>query len=336
MQTNNLKKFGIALAIIGLILGMAFIIKRQNDTIKAQEAMVEKSLVEFRELKDGSVRAQAQYTKDLEAWAKQNKIDLGPIQDDIKNLDAKMIGISTLLASTPGYKGTNLPSTGKVPRPEGPSPVIVPCPSGGSVECPDTFGYGSNTQVLKLNEPFSDGKSIPFGQTEFRAWEKDPWSLEIYPRTYSVTTVLGQDEDGRHYTYHKFAIESDGKSYPVKINESKFVEELPDADFHFSPRLYLGVSVGAQVYPEPNAEVIPNVQVSLFSYGQTKVRPDWTFVGLGVGYESQSQSMGVLLTPIGYNVGNHLPLIENLFVGPSISVNTQGGVSVMGGLMVGL
>lgn len=335
METNK-TKFAVIAATVIVILCMAFIIKRQHDSIKSQEAMMEKTMVEFRELKDGSVRSQAQYTKDLEAWAKQNKIDLAPIQKDIADLDAKMIGISTLLTSTPGYKGTNLSSSSQVPRPSGPGPQIITCPPGGSVECPDTFGYGSNAQVLKLGEPFSNGTSIPFGQAEFRAWESKPWSLEVYPRTYSVTTVLGQDEDGRHYTYHKFAIQTNGQTYPVKIDESKFVEELPESEFRFSPRLYLGVDVGAQVYPLPNAEVAPNIQVALFSLGRTKIQPDFTFVGLGVSYESQAQTMGVMLTPFSYNIGNHIPLVDNMYVGPSVSVNMTGGVTVAGGIRVGL
>lgn len=337
MESNKLKTFGIVAAVILVILGMAFIIKRQHDSLSARDALIEKSTIQFKELENGIVRSQAKYSEDLEAWAKKNRIDLTPIQNDLKNLDAKVIGISTMLGSTPGYHGTNLPSSSTVPRPDAPGPVIVPCPSGGTVECPgDKFGFLSNVQTLVLSEPLPGGKPAPFGSVEFRAWEAKPWTLTVTPRTYSVTSVLGQDEEGRHYTYHQFAIKADGVSYPVKISESEFVEELPEAEFRFSPRLYLGVDFGAKVYPEPRAEVAPNLEVALFSYGQTTKNPDFTFLGLGASYQTQSETLGAVVTPVAYNVGNHLPLIDNLYVGPSIAADTGGGVLVLGGLKAGL
>lgn len=335
MNTDSLKKFAIIGAIILLMLTLAFVVKQQHDTIVAQRAMVEQTLVEFKELKDLSVRSQAQYSIDLEKWAKQNKLDLDPIKEDLSNLNAKLMGISTVLVATPGFKGTNISSTSTTPH-TGVGTNEVICPSGDKIPCPDPFGYAANVQTLKLQEPFSNNPNVPFGEVEFKTWEAKPWSVKIYPRNYSVLTVIGQDEEGRHYTYHKFAIESNGQKYPIKIDSSKFVEELPEASFRFNPHMFLGVDVGATVRPTLRAEVAPNIQVALFSHGKTKKQSDWTFLGLGASYQSQAKELGLIVTPVAYNLGNHLPLVDNLFVGPSLSLDTAGGLTVGGGLHVGL
>lgn len=337
-EKRSWAKIGMIAGAVVLLAVLLLIVKWQHDVINDQKSFI----VEMKQLRDDIVRAQAQQVskKDLEDFAKNSNIDLKPIREDLSKLDAEIKGISNVLVSTPGFSGTNMASSSTVPRPDvgvG-GPTVVPCPNGGSVECPnsDPFGYQSNSQVLVIREPFSDGTKVPFGETQFKAWQPAPWELKIYPRTYSVTTVLGEDEDGRHYTYHKFTIASNGKTYPVKIDNAKFVEEKPEAKFRFNPRLYMGVDVGAYVHPTPAAEVFPNLQVSLFSYGKTKTAPSWTFAGLGLGYASQAKELGVIVSPVNYNIAQHLPLVENLHVGPSLMVNTSGGVAILGGLRVGL
>jgi hypothetical protein len=344
METTdpNLKyKIRAAIGAILLFLGLVWYVNHQLQALKRQEDLTNQALVEMKELKDGVVRSQAQVVTrdDLEKFAKSHDINLKPIEDDLAKLNAEVRGISRAIAQTPGYQGSNLPSSSQKPR-EGIKPALpeVICSDGTSMTCPnqDVYGYLSQTQIRSLSEPFSDGIQVPIGQTEFRAWEKEPWSVSVLPRKYSMTTVIGQDENGRHYTYNKFSIETDGKSYPIKINDAKLVEELPDAEFRFSPRLYLGAGVGAHVAPLLQAEVIPSLNVALFSYGQTKVNPDWTFLSLGVGFESQAQDVAVQITPVTYNVGKHLPLVDNLHIGPSLATDTAGSVVITGGLFVGL
>lgn len=312
----------------------------QHNELAHQNQLLDNSVVEMKRLRDDIVRSQSKFAskEDIEKFAKQNGLDLKPIQDDLATLDAQIKGIQNVLVSTPGYVGTNLSSTGTIPRLDPvPGSITIPCPSGGSVECPNTdpFGYLKNTQVYSINEPF-DGSSIPFGETHFKAWQEKPWDLKIYPRQYSVTTVLGEDEAGRHYTYNKFTVTSNGKTYPVKIASSKFEEEKPQAKFRFDPRLYLGLDVGMFVHPIPKSEVIPNLEVSLFSYGTTTTNPIWTFAGVGLGYASQNQNLAVVISPVNYNIAQHLPLVKNLHVGPTVALTTSGGFAVLGGIRVGL
>lgn len=334
----NKEKY-LTVAVVLVVVCLVAAIIWQYNVIKNQQAKENLLLVEMKTLKDNIVRSEARYVSkaDLENLAKQNNIDLDPIRDDLDDLNAEIKGLSTLLATTSGYKGVGLPSTSTQPRDvKTETTITVPC-DGSTAVCPnlDTFGYLNNEQTLKLNEPFSNGL-IPWGETTFKAWEQNPWSLTVFPRNYSVVTVLGQDEDGRHYTYHKFNVTTQGKTYPVPIQHSQFVEEFPKSSFHFSPRLYLGVDVGAHVYPMPQAEVTPNIGLGLFSYGPTKVNPDFTFVQINAGFNTQSETFAIGITPLTYNVGNHIPFMNNLHIGPTISVDNEGSVSLMGGFKVGL
>jgi hypothetical protein len=329
-------KIAVITAIIILIGGLLAIIKWQHDVLLSQK---ETNITEMKQLRDDIVRAQSQYIdkKDLEEFAKNSNIDFGPIKEDLNKLNAQIKGISNIIINTPGYIGNNLSSTSVTNRiPDGSKLLSVKCPDGIDIECPDPFGYQTHIQHFILNEPLENKNNIPFGEVGFKVWEKSPWDLKIYPRSYSVTSVLGEDENGKHYTYYKFSIITNGQSYPIKITDAKFVEEKPEAKFRFSPRLYLATDLGTYIYPTVQWEISPNLQISLFSYGKTKVNPAWTFLGLGVGYGSQTKTITGILSPISYNIGQHLPFMQNLYIGPSIEINSTGGLAILAGLRVGL
>ena len=99
--------------------------------------------------------------------------------------------------------------------------------------------------------------------------------------------------------------------------------------------MYLGVDAGAYV-TRVGFEVSPNLQVALFSYGLTTNLPDWTFLGLGFDYATQQQRLGLILSPVNYNIAKHIPLIDNTYIGPSISLDTDKNVALLFGLRVGL
>jgi hypothetical protein len=330
-------KTAIVLGVILVIAALAFIIKYQRDII-AKQRYAEQSVVEMKKLRDDIVRAQAGYAtkKDIEEFAKNSGVDLKPIKDDLKKLDAEIKGVSVVLSTTGGFRGSDIGSTGSTPRPDSPGRPTVTCPDGQSVECPsqDEFGHLSATRRLRLSEPFS-GRSVPWGEVGFSAWKKKPWELTVLPRKYKVVNVLSMNDDGRHFVHSKMMIESDGEEYAVPI-ESKFVEKLPEASFRFSPRLYLGVDGGVKANPPAHAEFVPSLQLSLFSYGMTRTNPDWTFLGLGLGYEVVERGVAVVVSPINYNVAHHLPFVENMHVGPTIAIDPAGNLSLLLGVRVGL
>ena len=180
-------KAGIVAGVVLLFSALCFIIYHQHQQL-AEQAALKQQIVDMKTLQDGIVRAQASYTTkdDLKQFAKDNNLNLAEIQKDLNNLHAEMKGINEVVASTPGYSGSNLSSTGTAPRPTTDN-------GSGTSQSGDPYGYLQNTQKLALNEPMSDGSKVPFGQVGFSAWRKAPWDLTIKPRQYKSFTVLSED-----------------------------------------------------------------------------------------------------------------------------------------------
>jgi len=322
-------KLYISIAVVAVTSCLLLIIKWQHDLIQKQNA-IQTSFVEQKQLANGITRAQSSYaTKDdLNKFAKDLDIKLDPIKKDLNEFGAKVQGVSTVRIITEGSKVASKASDISTVR------IDKPTPNELAAEKNDLYGYFKATQIVKLNEPFN-AEAVPFGEVKFSAWRQKPWDLEVYKRQYLVTNVLGVDESGKHYVYNKFTIVVGTKKYDVNITDSKFIEEYPDSKFRFSPHLYLGVDAGAYV-TRVNFEISPNLQIALFSYGLTTSLPDWTFLGFGFDYATQQRNLGFILSPVSYNIAKHIPLIDNTYIGPSISLDTDKNVALLFGIRVGL
>lgn len=321
---NTSTKILIFLGSIVLIGSLIFIIVKQNEIVQRQKA-IETSVVTKKQLEDDILRAQAQYAtkSDIEAFAKANDIKLSVIHDDLAKMGAKVTGVNVVNIRSDGQVVTNKPSTDTTPRTE-----------PGDTKT-DVYGYLAAKQGLRLDETFGD-KKVPVGQVDFSAWRKEPWDITIYPRQYRLTTVVGKDEDGREYVYNKFSIDSNGQNHDLRIDDSKFLQEYPSAKFSFwNPRLYLGVSGGASVQTY-RADFVPTLGLGIMSYGQFKGQPDWVFVTLAAGYAIQNEKFMFGITPAMYNIGRHIPWTKNIYLGPTIGVDTASTVYLLGTINVGL
>lgn len=329
----------LAIVAFFLIVGMLAWLAFQNYQLKQQQSLLQDSVVKMKLLPDGTVRSETQFvTKDqLEALAKANQLDLKHIEEDLGSLGAELKGVGHLQVVTPGSHLSGLPSSSMEKNPTPPE-ASVPCRNG---VCPtvDPYGYMGSAQTLKLEETFPGGIKVPFGSTTFKAWEEKPWSVDVESRTYSVDTVVGEDDGGKKYVYNKMKVKVDGKETTIPI-ESKFSETLPQAKFRFSPRFYLGMDVGVNVGNATGKiapEAQPSLQISLFGYGKKALAPDLTLLNLGIGVGLVSHRPIVTLTPITYNIGQHIPLMTNLQIGPGIGLGTDGNVDVwVMGLKAGL
>ena len=99
LQKNTDWKYKVAIGagIAAVIASLLLVVKYQNDTIRRLEA-VEKSIVAQKTLPGGTVRAESSYAtkKDLETFAKNNKVDLKEIKKDLKTLGGKIEGIQVV------------------------------------------------------------------------------------------------------------------------------------------------------------------------------------------------------------------------------------------------
>lgn len=275
--------------------------------------------------------------KQLEEEMSRLRYDLDSIRKDLKSSGGGTpTGVNLTITQTGGTDQKGVKSD----REEDTKPTPAATSSTDTTLPRDVNGYYSKKQFKRLDEDFS-GQSIPIGEVGFDAnnppkANPGPWSVKIFPRKYSSSTVIAVDRDGRNKLYNKFFIEVDGKVYEIKIDTAHYSETYPKPQLYFpNLRLYMALGAGAQVKPLQFA-LSPNLSLSLFSFGRTKSDSTWMFAGLGLGYEAMDQEPVFVLTPVGYNVGRHLPFVENIFVAPQVSVDFAGNVGIYGSLAVGL
>lgn len=336
-----LTKVLIAIGVI-LTLGALGLILYQQHELKTQQTAIQSSLVSQQQLIDGITRSQSQYATaaDLANFANQNGINLQAIQDNLKTLNSQLSSINVISASSTGQTVSNQPSSGTGPaNPTPPAPVVETCPSGGTVTCPNTdpFGYQKAQQTYSLNEDFGTLK-VPFGSVGFSAWQQNPWSENILPRQYNVDTVVGTDENQRQTFYNKFTVNVGGQTYTIPIQNATTEQQYPTASWSWwNPRLLLGLDGGVNVN-HVQGEITPSLNLGIMSYGQYKNNPDWSILEVGVGYGAVNKTGELVVTPFAYNVGKKLlpSLMSNTYLGPSVSVGTDGSFVLGGGLRVGL
>lgn len=319
-----LTKILLSIGGIIIVVALAFIVYTQHQ-ISTRQLSIETQLVKQKDLIDNITRSQSEYASraDIEKFIKDNNVNLKAIQDDLSKLEASLTAVNVVTVHSSGQVNNNVPSTS--------TGITNPNP----VTTPDPFGYMGKTQLLSLSEKFNN-ISVPIGTVGFSAWQPAPWSLDIAPRTYKVINVVGTDENQRMYVYNKFTVQVNDKSYELKVDTAETKQEFPEAKWSFwNPRLFLGVDGGINIQ-KVEGEITPNIGVGIMSYGKYKNQPDFSVLQVGVGYGTVSKSLQFNIMPAAYNVGKHLPLMNNAYIGPSIHVDTVGGVSVMAGIRVGL
>lgn len=317
---------------LALFAAIAFIIFKQVENSNRQLA-IETQVTQQKTLIDGIVRSQGTWaTKgDMDKFITDNGVNLKAIQDDLAKLQASVTAANTITVVSNGQQGSNLPSTGTGAT--NPNPSGTTCKDG--TNC-DPFGYAKKEQDLDLSEDFGTAK-VPIGKVGFSAWQDKPWSVDIKPREYDVTNVVGTDENQKVYVYNKFNVKVDGKTYEVPIKTAQMQQEYPTAQWSWwNPRLFLGADGGIGVTPTVHGEFTPSLSLGIMSYGQYKSQPDFSVLEVGVGWGTVAQRPQFLITPVAYNVGKHIPFMRNMYLGPSVHVGTDGEVSVMAGLRVGL
>jgi len=311
---------------IFLVGALGFIIYTQIQISKRQES-IEQNVVAQKLLVDGIVRSQANWATrdDVEKSIKNNGLNLKAIQEDLDKLHAEVSSINVAFASSRGQTGTQIPTK--------PGPVVNPEPI--DPKNPDPWAYQKQQQTLALNEDFGTIK-IPIGSVGFSAWQKEPWNIDIKGRDYKIATVVGTDENQRQYFYNKFTIKVADKEYIVPIKTATTEQVYPEAKFSWwNPRLFLGVD-GAFGLSPVKGEFTPNLGFQIMSYGRYKTQPDLSILQVGAGYGTISARPQFMVTPISYNIGKNLPLMNNTYIGPSLGFGTDGNVFIGGGLRVGL
>ncbi len=169
----------------------------------------------------------------------------------------------------------------------------------------------------------SDGTKFPTADIYYspNLIGEERWTVNKHPLYFYTTIVETETEEGFFNRYAELHIENrripslKGKLFPIKVEDIRWEKRaIKDKKFRFNPRLSFGASITIK-------DIYPNIGMSLFSYGRTKRDMDWRFITLQAGGNNEHLSLG--LTPVSYNIGEFLPLVENLFLGLNVSINTD-------------
>jgi hypothetical protein len=333
--TTKLILIGSGIVLFGLI---GFIIYQQVE-MKSMQQAVNTSMIAQKQLVDDIARSQSNYVskQDLDSFAKQNDLNLADLKKDLGSLGATITGINHVDVGSVGQNQNNIPSTSTTPNGNPGTVPTVDC-NGTQIPCPnaDPFGYARNVQHLELNEQFVNAQ-VSIGGVAFDASNKNPWSTNIYPRTYSINNVLATMQDGRHIIYNRMEIVSNGKKTPIEIKNATFVEQYPSPTWSFfNPRLFLTAGGGADI-THFAGDVNVGGTIGVISYGKTKVSPAVSIGQVGVVYETGTQRAAGILNPVSFNFGGLFPsgVVNNSFVGPSIQIDVGGHIITGGNLSVG-
>jgi len=333
------------LIFVGMILtlgALGFVIYNQTK-IAEQQAAIQQQVIQQRALVDGLVQSSNQYTTkdDLNNFIQQNTGALAAIQSNLAGLGAQITAANVVTVNSQGQTGNNIASTGKgTPNPTPPTAVTVACPSGGSVTCPtnDPFGYQATQQTLALNEEFSALK-VPIGSVSFSAWQQAPWAINIQPRQYNVTSVVGTDENQRVYVDNQVNVAVNGQTYHLPITTATTQQVYPTAKLSWwNPQIFAGGDTGISVnkFPSVQGEAAPSVNFGFITYGKYKTSPDWSFAQVGASYGVVDRRPMFVVTPVAFNLHNVIPLLHNTYVAPAIHISPADG-AIFGtlGLRVG-
>jgi hypothetical protein len=334
----------ILLIIIGvLVVSAGGFIAYQQYMFNKQALQIQNSVIEMQRLKDDIVRSQSQYVnqKGFEDFVKQNQVSLDEIQKNLNTLGGQISAINVVVANSKGQIVTNIPSTVVVTL-----TTVTPVPkiicNGKEVDCiKDPNNFFSTIQTLKLSENF-DKIQVPIGDVQFNAGTADnkPWGYNILPRQYKIDNTIAHTADGQTVIYNALSIKSGNDSFAIPITSSQTVEKFPSSSFSWwNPRIALGFSGAASLSGSTvKAEATPSLSLSIMSYGKTKTSPDIRVLSIGAGYNMIEQRPAAELSPIQFNVGKAISgtLLNNLYIGPVLGINTAGSFQAGVGMQVGL
>lgn len=280
------------------------------------------------QLKDFLERSSSQYISksDFDAFVKSNGVNLDEIKKDIRTFNGQLESINVAIATSNKQIVVNQPGT-----------YIVNPGQDISVTAPhliDTFDWYKKTASISLVENFGSGTNfvnVPIGSVSFNASNSTPWTSTIESRSYKNVSVITHTSDERTIVYNQFSIDVNGKSYKIPVN-SETKEIFPESQFFFIPRVFLGVNAGASFNNSTKSldgVIIPTVEANFISYGKYSHSPTWQIANLGLGYGTDNK-VYVTLSPVSYNLNEHLPFLKNTFVTATVGINQNA--NFFGGL----
>lgn len=310
-------KTGLIVATVLAFGALLFVLYKQREEIKGLNARLDQKVDSPQETLDGGITRGEHITTGpggAEEAAREAGVATDVIAKDANKRGQRIGGTGIIIVETPGAKDAGLDAT------------TVAVTEAGTKE-----------STLDLGEPFANlEKPVPWGRASYAEGSEHPWGVEIFPRKYQLVVVDTTDDDGNRSQYSKFSIGVGQDTFDLPISTAKFYQDKREDRLRWDFLPFLGIDVGAKANPPAALEITPVAQVSLLSYGKAKLLPTWTFANLGLGYATRLNSLMFVLTPLTYNIGEPLPFLNNLYIGPTFGIGLGGNVVLSLGARVEL
>lgn len=251
------------------------------------------------------------------------------IRRDIEENRAQIVAISQIALSHRTSGG------GRVKRNSNPPKRTRPAGNAVSRSGSDDVGRGAGRDTGEA--------SVDLEITGVESWTFEDWRMQArltdedftYTLTQRFDAVLveGAKGEGRPSYVRVWELGPDGERMDPAMEVDSFeVLRRKDVPARFSavnPKLEVALSTSwgkEGVEPRP----LPEVAISVASYGETKDDLLWRLGRLGV--TSDGESIGGSVCPAAYNLAKHLPVVQNVWLSPCYTYleGHRGGVSLGG------
>lgn len=200
-------------------------------------------------------------------------------------------------------------------------------------------GKKTDHHFKKIYAKASDGSKFPIAWAMFHPNQTEDklWKTGTYPIKFYTDIIETEQPNGKYSRYVELNIRNDrmketrGNVYPLKITSIEWAKN-PITDKHlywWNPRLAFQALFTSEVFA-------PSIDLSISSYGRTHRDMDWRFFIPSIGAANKDDSTEVVFgfTPVQWNFGNIVPLIENMFLGPTVAWDTKGEMSFGAGFSI--
>lgn len=188
-------------------------------------------------------------------------------------------------------------------------------------------------EFIKIYSKDTDGKKYPVAWAMYQPNQtpEKRWKTGTYPIEFHSKIIISENEQTSHslmqaWIENNQMKETKGNRYPITVKDIEWTKRLStNKSWSFNPRISLSMMAG-------NDDIYPALSLSWFSYGRTKGDMDWRFFPMGIGGSGDETFMHVSL--LEYNVAKHIPLIDNMFIGPYINFDSDFEKDYMMGLSI--
>lgn len=202
---------------------------------------------------------------------------------------------------------------------------------------PEPTGDPEKDAKRALNEQYykevdikdSKGEEVPIAWSIFypNRPDEEKWKTGTFDLEFETRILESENPDGSSNFYAETLMTSKDKKVNLPLKDVKYAK-VPVKEkrfFWWNPRLGFGGNI-------TNDAISAELNVSTTSYGRTTRDMDWRFLTFGIGASKFSDDgdekwKGIgSFEPLSWNMGNIIPVVENAFVGPTITYDTENNI----------